>query len=100
MVRGQGCSLAAVNSWSTDYHLEIFSLIAAHGNCYALLIWQSECAFDNASGRLLVNLRYGSLVPRFPAPGNHGYWEKNDLALLMAQGATATHIVFIDYFRC
>ena len=71
--------------------------MAAHGNCYALLLRQSACAFSNASGRSLVNFRDGSLVPCFSAPGNHGYWEKHDLALLIAQGATATDIVFIDY---
>ena len=84
LLRGQACILAAVNSWSIDFPLEIDSLMATTCNCYALLKRQSRCAFGDNIGRLLVNFDYGSLIPHFSAPGNHGDSEKNGIALLVA----------------
>ena len=71
--------------------------MASTCNCYALLKRKSRCAFGDNIGRLLVNFDDGSLVSRFPAPGNHGDREKKGIALLVAQGTAAADIVLIEH---
>ena len=71
--------------------------MASTCNCYALLKRKSRCTFGDNIGRLLVNSDDGSHVSLFPAPGNHGDWEKKGVALLVAQGTAAADIVFIEH---